>query len=115
MANIRTASSANTFREYATVDTAPGASGYYTNSVNPRQLHKNTGASEIYFSIKGTGSMSVTLQFKLASDAAWNDYADYDANGVYKIPALRIPLTWRAGVKNNSNYTSGSKTFGFDW
>ena len=71
MANGRTS---NQYAEQATVDTAPGSSGYFTNSINPRQLGKHRGIREIYFSVRGTGKMAVTLQFKITGDTTWYDY-----------------------------------------
>jgi len=98
------------FYEYATVDTAPGASGYGTNAVNIRSTHEK----HAWFSIRGTGVMTVTLQFKCPGDTDWTDYMDYSSTERKLIEGGGAGVKWRAIVKN-AEYTSGSKTFGFDW
>ena len=101
------------FREQVIVDTAPAAAGYYTNEVNARQLFNNM-VREIYLSIRGTGNMTVTLEFKMPGDSAWSQYAQYSANILKVIRDPRAGAQWRAGVKSGE-YQSGSFTFGFNW
>lgn len=98
--------------EYATVDTDPGASGYFTNNVSPR---RQGGA--VFFSVRDVSSMSmtVTLQFQCDGDAAWTDYETYTAVTRVKISDNGGKVLWRAGVKESADYTSGESTFGFDW
>lgn len=64
--------------EYATVNTDPGSSGYFTNAVNPGRI---VGASGVWFSIRGgsTGVSLITLQFKGPGDTDWTDYACYSS------------------------------------
>jgi len=99
--------------EYATVDTAPGVDGYYTNSVNIRQEKKR----EIYFSVRGSGVATVTIQFQCYGDTGWTDF-NYDSALVSGDRLLLegggAGTKWRAGVANGG-YSSGSLTFGFDW
>jgi hypothetical protein len=103
-----------TYKEYATVDTTPGADGYWTNSISLR-VKKLT---QVFFSIRGTGVATVTLQFRCEGDTDWTDYSN---DGVAFVTGDRKIIEsnagnvqWRAGVKQ-ANYTSGSITFGFDW
>ena len=112
MANAQT--SGNN-KEYATVDTTPGASGYWTNAVNMR----GKGLSYMFFSIRGTGTATVTLQFRCDGDAAWTDYnnegTDFVTGDRKIIEGTSGGTSWRAGVKDDAAYTSGSVSFGFDW
>lgn len=102
-------------REYATVDTDPDASGYYTNAVNIQRIQRTRrDVSQVCFSVRGTGSMTVTLQFICSGDASWTDYDTYTAVIRLKIEGAAAGVRWRAGVKD-TDYTSGSLTFGFDW
>ena len=107
MANSR---SSRDYYEYATVDTAPGADGYFTNAVSLRQKDIH----HIFFSLRGTGTIDVTLQFKCPGDTLWSDYSDYDAACRKLIEGNAGGVQWRAGVKLGGR-TSGSLTFGFDW
>jgi len=99
---------------YASVDTAPGASGYWTNSVSMSK--KN--ASPLFFSRRGTGVGTVTLQYQTPeSGAAWQDLdTDIDMdNGVRcVIDDEGHGVKWRAGIKQG-NYVSGTIIFGIDW
>ena len=108
MANSKATSD---FIQYATVDTDPGATGYYTAELNLRG--KKT--TVVYFSVRGTGSMTVVLQFKVTGDSVWTDYATTTNNGRAALKWGGAGVKWRAGVKNASGYTSGEKSFGFDW
>ena len=54
----------NDDQEFATVDTAPGADGYGTNAINVRRERVNSKWKQVWFSIAGSGVMTVTLQFK---------------------------------------------------
>ena len=110
--NSRTSDS---FHEYATVNVDPGASGYYTNAISIRAIKGNRQAEHVYFSIRGTGTMTVTLQFKCSGDAAWTDYDTYTTSKRLIVEGGEVGTTWRAGVVNAVAYTSGEKIFGFGW
>ena len=103
------------FREEATVDTAPGTSGYFTNAINPRQLSKDKGAKEIYYNVRSSDDNTVTLQFQLDGETTWYDHSFTSANVVKKIVENRAGVRWRAGVKSSADYLDGSVTFGFNW
>jgi hypothetical protein len=126
MANSK--SSGNNY-EYATVDTNPGASGYWTNEVSIRHLQKTTKRGSIFFSIReyeadssqasDTSVATVKLQFKCEGDLGWQDYKL--VSGVALEAGHRITINdtgagvrWRAGVKDGG-FTSGKVIFGFDW
>ena len=104
------------YRQEVVVDTAPGAAGYFTNAINPRQLGKKLGTHEVYFSIRGDeGVMTVTLQFLRNDETDWEDYATYDNPGaVVTLPEKRAGFRWRAGVKFG-DFTSGEFTIGFNF
>lgn len=115
--------------EYAIVDTQPGASGYFTNEVQPRKDGKLKGlGGKIFFSIRESNLddssdapasvITVTLQFKCNRDLEWQDYVSDLTIGIGARVAIEdcgTGVVWRAGVKEASDYTSGSLTFGFDW
>ena len=128
MANTK---SSDEYYEYATVDTAPGAAGYFTNPVSGR--HEKV--EKLFFSIREPSASvaTVTIQFKCTGDAGWQDYTQSqkqilgpnsaDVSDVEEtfIVGNRIVIEdsgpgvqWRAGVKQG-DYTSGTVTFGFDW
>lgn len=101
--------------EYAKVDTAPDSTGYWTNAVAPRG---KAGVRKLYFSVRGTGTMTVTLQFKCAGDTDWTDYV----SDTTIEPGVRLLLEdtgpnvqWRAGIAEAADYTTGQCQFGFDW
>ena len=102
--------------EYATVDTAPAAAGYWTNPINihSRSPHNN----KVMFSVKapgGTaGAMTITLQSRDRADASWTDYDTWTAVDRQIIDDSSLETMWRAGVKEGG-HTSGTLTFGFNW
>ena len=100
-------------REYAYVDTDPGTAGYWTNSINIRNVSSENIA---FLSIRGSGVMTITLQFRCPGDATWTDYATYTTASTRRmlIEGAALNVLWRAGVKD-TDYTSGNLTFGFDW
>jgi hypothetical protein len=120
MANRRVS---KVYCEYATIDTAPaaGSGGYFTNPVYPRK----SKISKLFFSIRETTEdsspsvMTITLQYKCAGDTGWQEYLN--AGSEFAIGERVIieegaeGVAWRAGVEEDSEYTSGSLTFGFDW
>lgn len=108
MANSKTSVD---FRKYATVDSTPSASGFVTDSVDFRGEDEDC----ISFFITGTGTMIVTLQFRNAAvSSSWTDFASFGDNERFRLKGGSVGEQWRAIVKNG-DYTSGSKTFGFDW
>jgi hypothetical protein len=128
MANSRTSGGTN--KAYATVDTNPGAAGYFTESICPRQLLKEgRSLGKVYFSIRETTAdksanpsvnavITVAIQFKCEDDAGWTDYSllvgTLAIGKRFPIEDLGAGVLWRAGVRDDE-YTSGSVTFGFDW
>ena len=110
MANSQTSSN---FYEYATVNVAPPAAGYASEAVDTRALRK-LSVERIFFSIRGSGQATVTLQFKCPGDSGWTDYADYNSSTRKLIHAGAADMEWRAIVKSGA-YVSGEVTFGLDW
>ncbi len=126
MANSRSSTS---FHEYATVDEDPIGLGYFTNTVNPRATRQIRKEGRIYFSIReedadssaqsDISDIQVTLQFRCAGDAGWQDYRPLDGSEIATGNRLMIEdsgegVTWRAGVLDGE-YQGGNITFGFDW
>jgi hypothetical protein len=127
MANSR---ASGTNYEYATVDTNPGAAGYFTNSICPRDKFKEMKVQKIFFSIRETNAdisanpsalstVTVVLQFKCQEDAAWTDFVDLAGSTLaignrIVLEDIGNGVDWRAGVVDDG-FTSGSVTFGFDW
>jgi hypothetical protein len=125
MANSQ--SSGNNY-EYASVDTHPGATGYYTKEIDVRHL-KQLGA-RVFFSIReaiaeqseapsAASTITVILQFKCPGDPDWTDFDSLDGSTFVignrvEINDNGMGLLWRAGVRSDE-YTSGSVRFGFDW
>ena len=115
MANSRTSGE---YKEYATVDTAPGSAGYWTNSVSLRQRQ----ITKLFFSLRDGGASAgdwdgtVTLQFKCSGDSDWTDYDTYTSTDIPRklIEGNAGHVIWRIGVKE-TEYTSGSLVLGFDW
>lgn len=109
------------YSAYATIDTAPGGTGYFTDAVSMRQNH----TSRLFFSIReatdspsSASVVTVTLQFKCHGDAGWTDYyndgTDYVIGDRKEITGNAGNVQWRAGVKLG-DYTSGSIVVGLDW
>lgn len=128
MANTR---SSGTNKEYATVNTLPTATGYFTNDVCIRDLVKaGLSKGKVFFSIRETAddvseapsalsTVTVALQYKCDGDANWTDYVDLAESPLaignrIEIEDTGAAVRWRAGVRSDE-FTSGSVTFGFDW
>jgi len=125
MANSQ--SSGNNY-EYATVDTLPGSTGYFTKEIDARHIQKLGG--RIFFSIReaaleqseapsAASTITVALQFKCPGDADWTDFDSLDGSTFaignrVEIDDNGMGVVWRAGVRSDE-YTSGSVRFGFDW
>ncbi len=112
---------------YATVDTDPGADGYFTGILDPRELFKTSKVPKVFFSIREAGDtqsvdasvITVVLQFKCDGDDRWQTYVPLDGSTLaignrLAIEDIGANVKWRAGVEDDG-YTSGSVTFGFDW
>ena len=98
---------------YATVDAAPGADGYWCNSVS--MTSKDTKA--IFFSQRGGGVATVTIQFRCPGDSSWTDLTTNEIieDGVrFRVDDFGAGVKYRAGVKNGA-YSSGDVIIGFDW
>jgi len=89
MANAR---SSGTNYEYATVDTLPGAAGYFTNSICPRDKAKTDKVKKIFFSIRETNAdisaapsdlstVTVVLQYKCGLRRVVSCYRQQDGVG----------------------------------
>ena len=108
---------------YAVVDTAPAvdSGGYYTDELAPRTAKPG----RFYFSIReavrdsSASVVAVKLQFKCPGDLYWTDKKngteDWAIGDRAIIDDNAAGVVWRAGVVDNSDYTSGSVIFGFDW
>jgi hypothetical protein len=126
MANSR---SSQPNHEYATVDTNPGAAGYFTNPFCPRDKTK-IGIPKVFFSIRDATAdksenpsalsvITVGLQFKCSGDLDWTDYIPLDGSSLaignrVALEDMGAGVIWRAGVVDDA-FTSGSVVFGFDW
>jgi hypothetical protein len=95
---------------YAVVDTDPGAGAYTTS---PVPAYKKERQWDLYFSVRGTGTMTVTLQFRCEGDETWSEYDTY-TEACRKLIEDRGTCEWRAMVRVG-DYTSGEMRFGFDW
>ena len=84
----------NTYRGVS-IDTAPGAGGYYTDAVSSSE-HR-VGA--LFLSFGNVGTTTVTLQQKTAGDTSWRVYNTFTSSDE---PRQRIDdysnTQWRAGV-----------------
>jgi len=120
----------NAYSSYATVDEAPEADGFFTESVTPRRLH-----DDLYFSIRevdkdessadsldssgATTDVTVVLQFQCKGDDRWQTYNYNDGAALvvgdrFKIEDTGAGVRWRAGVLDGG-YVFGAVKFGFDW
>ena len=98
----------------ATINVAPGAGGFWTQKVSPRERKVN----RLYASVRETGASAlftatVTLQFQMPGDDEWSDYETYTAE-TRKIIEDDAHVKWRIGVKQG-DYTEGELTVGIDW
>ena len=84
---------------YASIDTAPGADGYWSQSVSMSQVK----AGPIWFSRSGGGTATVHLQYKAPWYDGWVDYetdVDLSVDGTRCIlEDMGAGVKWRAGVK----------------
>jgi len=105
--------------KYASIDTAPGAAGYWSEPVSLTQARSEA----LFFSRSGGGVGTVTLQYKLPySGSSWQDYDSPISlvDGVRcRLDDMGGGVKWRAGIKEDtsadSTFTSGTIVVGFDW
>jgi len=91
------------------INTAPGASGYYTDTVSSR----DNRLGKMFMSIRGTFSATVTLQFKPVGDTSWTDY-DTFTETTRQVIEDYTDCQWRVGVASG-DYTSGTVKAGIDY
>ena len=106
---------------YASIDTAPGEGGYWSDAVS--MSNKNT--KSLFFSYRGGGVGTVTIQFKCPEDDDWTDLTTDQTieDGVrFIVEDFASGVKYRAGLKEdvnssaaNDTYTSGTIICGFDW
>ena len=95
----------------ATVDTAPGASGYYTDEIREsiaREDHRLT-----FFVAGATGT--VTLQFLAWGESTWQDEGEYEAGAIKLIDGRSHHRRWRAICKQGAFGDTGDLIFGIEW
>lgn len=99
---------------YAFIDTAPGADGYWSDSISMSKK-KIDG---LFFSFSGGGVATVTIQYQLPhTGAEWVDYLTTEtiASGTrLRVGDEAAGVKWRAGIKQGG-HTSGTCVVGFDW
>ena len=91
------------------VDTAPAAGGYFSTPVDA----KTNRIGVMHFSIRGTWTGTVTLQYKRPEDSTWTDYEEYTEN-TREIIEDTSDTQWRIGVAE-SDYGTGTITAGIDF
>jgi len=104
---------------YASIDTAPGSGGYWSDAVSMSAVNAN----RLQFSRSGGGVGTVLIQYKLPhTGAAWVDYDSPISlvDGVRcVVDDAGAGVKWRAGIEEDtsalSTYTSGTIIVGFDW
>ena len=106
---------------YASIDTAPGAAGYWCDSVS--MAHRN--ANELFASVSGGGLGTVVLQYKLPhTGSAWLDYNTTEtltSGARFRLDDHGAGVKWRFGMKEDSSAVpltvalSGTLVVGFDW
>ena len=101
--------------EYVKITTIPGADG---DRCSPVTVKKSKDVEALFFSRRGGGVATVSIQFKTPEEgAAWTDYLTSEAlddGARLRLDELGTGVQWRAGVANG-DYTSGDVTVGFDW
>ena len=99
---------------YATIDTAPGADGYWSDSVGLTDVK----ADELFLSVSGGGAATVTTQYKLPhTGAIWTDYTTdetLETGARFRLDDHGAGVKWRVGVKEGG-YASDTIIVGFDW
>ena len=104
---------------YASIDTAPGADGYWSDAVGLTDVK----ADELFLSVSGGGSATVAVQYKLPhTGAIWTDYTTdetLESGARFRLDDHGAGVKWRAGIKEDTSadptFTSGTVICGFDW
>ena len=100
--------------KYASIDTAPAAGGYWTDSVSM----SSNNTLQLFFSRNGGGNATILLQYRLPhAGSAWVDYVSdvtLDDGVRCIIDDHGAGVKWRAGV-DVGGYSSGTVIIGFDW
>lgn len=91
----------NTYRGVI-IDTAPGASGYYSEAVNA--VDKQVG--EMIMSLSGIWAGTVLLQYRPTGDPGWTTYDSYTDN-TRQIIEDYTNCEYRVGMASGG-YTSGT-------
>jgi len=99
---------------YASIDTAPGEDGYWSDAVSMSKVNAN----ELFLNVSGGGAATVTIQYKLPHvGATWTDYVTdetLETGARFRLDDHGAGVRWRVGVKN-AVYSSGTVIVGFDW
>ena len=99
--------------KYASIDTAPAAAGYWSDTVST-----TTARGILFFSQSGGGTGTVTIQYKLPySGAPWVDYTTTETleDGVrLRLADQGAGVKWRAGIKQ-AGLSAGTVICGFDY
>ena len=99
---------------YASIDTAPGADGYWSDAVSMSKVNAN----ELFLNVSGGGSATVVIQYKLPhTGAIWTDYTTsetLETGARFRLDDHGAGVKWRVGVKSGG-YSSGDVVVGFDW
>jgi len=100
--------------KYASIDTAPGADGYWSDSVSMTKVNAN----ELFLNVSGGGSATVTIQYMLPhTGAIWTDYTTdetLETGARFRLDDHGAGVKWRVGVKQGA-YSSDTIVVGFDW
>ena len=99
---------------YASIDTAPGADGYWSDAVSMSAVNAN----ELFLNVSGGGTATITIQYKLPhAGAAWTDYTTTEtltSGARFRLDDHGAGVKWRVGVKNAA-YSANTIIVGFDW
>lgn len=94
-----------------TIDTDPGAPGYYSDPVNTAKEK----ASFLFFAQEGNAT--VVIQFKQPNGGSWTDLSHSETiedGAAFVIDTGAAPLNWRIGIADNGQGT-GTTIAGLYW
>ena len=105
--------------QYASIDTAPGSGGYWSDAVSMSKVNAN----QLFLTVSGGGVGTVTVQYMLPhTGAIWTDYLTTETltNGArLKLDDMGAGVKWRAGVEEDTSADphtiTGTVIVGFDW
>ena len=106
MANRKLRSST---QEKASIDTAPGAGGYYTTAVSGLNKHGN-----LIMFITSTWAGTVTLQFRPKGNTGWTAYGTTWTANARQLIEDTTDCEWRVGVAFGG-YNSGTVVLGIEY